>query len=99
MSNTVKVLITIDPCCDRVKYLSDILQQARSLNLNEDYTVAIENLILQIMPVASAQDELGVVSLYDSNIDNLLALRDSSFNEWKDDVKSRHVPIPKSQQA
>ena len=92
----VKVTITIDPCCERVRYLSDILLQARNLNLNESYLIAIETVILDIMPNVSSLNEEAIVSLYDSNIDNILSLRDTAFEEWKNDVKNRFVPVPKT---
>ena len=96
MSTSVKVLISIDPCCERLKFLSDILLQARNLSLSETYLVAVENLILEMMPSVSSQNEQGVIDLYDSNIDNILDLRNTAFNEWKDEVKSRHTPVPKT---
>lgn len=92
----VKVTITIDPCCERVKYLSDILFQARNLNLNETYLIAIETVILDIMPNVSSQNEEAIITLYDTNIDNILSLRDTAFEEWKNDVKNRFTPIPKT---
>ena len=96
MSNPVKILITIDPCCERIKYLADILQQARSLNLSENYQQTIENLILDMMTLVSSQNEQGLIDLYDSSIDNILTLRDTAFNEWKDDVKGRLIPVEKT---
>lgn len=92
----VKILITIDPCCERVRYLSDILNQARSLNLNESYQLALETLILDMMSLVSQQNAQGVIDLYDSNIDNILTLRDTAFEEWKTEVKNRFIPVPKS---
>lgn len=94
MAGPVKVMITIDPCCDRVKYLSDILGQARSLNLSDSYQLAIENLILDIMPSVSAQNEEAILNLYNSNITNILNLRDEAFNEWMLSVRNQYVPIP-----
>lgn len=91
----VNVMITIDPACCRIKFLSNILAQARSLNLSEDYQMAIENTILELMPFVSTQDENAIIGVYDSKIDNLLSLRDTAFNEWMDDVKNRITPIPK----
>jgi hypothetical protein len=91
----VNVMISIDPCCERIKFLADILAQARSLNLNEDYQLAIENCILDLMGYVSTQDADGIIQVYESKIDNLLELRDTAFNEWKDEVKNRLTPIPK----
>lgn len=94
MSTPVKVTITISPCCLRLKYLTDILTQARNLNLNETYVVAVENLILDLMPLINANDGQGIVSLYESNLTNILSLRDTAFNEWKEEVKNQFEPIP-----
>ena len=94
MSGPVKVMITIDPCCDRLKYLSDILSQARSLNLSDAYQLAIENLILDIMPSVSAQDDQAIMNLYNTNITNILTLRDGAFNERMLSVRNLFVPIP-----
>jgi hypothetical protein len=96
MSNPVKVMITIDPCCERLKYLSDILFQARNLNLNESYMVAIENVILDMMPNISVQNEEAIITIYDNNIDNILSLRDTAFNEWMVEVKTKFTPVPKT---
>ena len=48
--SAVQVLIKINPCCERLKYLSDALTQSRNLNLSEAYMIALENLILDMMP-------------------------------------------------
>ena len=92
----VKILITVDPCCERVRYLSDILNQARNINLNDTYQLALETLILDMMSLVSQQNTQGVIDLYDSNLDNIVSLRDTAFEEWKNEVKNRFVPVPKT---
>lgn len=92
----VNVMITIDPCCERIKFLSDILAQSRSLNLNESYQLAIECLILDMMSFLSSQDLDAITTTYDNGIDNILARRESAFLEWMNDVKNRFVPVPKT---
>ena len=92
----VKVTITINPCCDRVKYLSDILNQARNLNLNETYCLEIETLILNLMTLSNNNDYDGLITFYDNSIDDILALRDSAFNTWVDSVKDRFTPVEKT---
>lgn len=93
---SIKVLLTISHCCDRMKFLGDILTQARSLNLNDLYLLAVENLILDLMQYISAQDDNGLITAYDNAIDNILTLRDNAFTEWAEDVKNKHTPVPKT---
>lgn len=91
---SVKVMLTITPCCERLKFLTDILTQARNLNLSEPYQLAIENLILDIMPMITGNDEIGIISLYESNLENLLTLRENAFTEWKNGVRDQFTPVP-----
>lgn len=95
-STAVKVLITLDPCCKRLKFLSDALTQSRGLNLSEAYMIALENLILDMMPHVSTQDEQGIITIYDNNIDNILTLRDDAFTEWMNEVKNKYTPVQKT---
>lgn len=94
--SSVTVTVNVSPCCDRLKYLSDILSQAKNLNLNDNYIIAIENLILDIVPLIKNDQHDQVVTSYDNGIDNILSLRDTAFNEWMNDVKDLHTPIPKT---
>lgn len=96
MSTSVTVTVNIAPCCDRLKFLSDILSQAKNLNLNENYIIAIENLILDIVPLIKNNQNEEVITTYDNGIDNIISLRDTAFTEWMNDVKNLHVPIPKT---
>jgi len=90
---SVKVMITIDPCCERLRFLTDILQQARTLSLLDAYQLAIENLILEIMPLITANDEIGIITIYESNLENILALRETAFDEWKNEIKNKFTPV------
>lgn len=94
MSTPVKVTISINPCCDRLRFLTDLLTQARNLNLSETYIVLVENLILEIMPLVNANDTNGIIALYDINLTSILSNRDTAFNTWKEEVKNQFVPIP-----
>lgn len=94
--SSVVVTVNISPCCDRLKFLSDILSQAKNLNLNETYIIAIENLILDIVPLIKNNQNEEVITTYDNGIENILSLRDTAFNEWMNDVKELHTPIPKT---
>ena len=92
----VTVTVNVSPCCDRLQYLSSILAQAKNLCLNENYIIAIEDIILTIVPLIKANNHDAVVVAYDDAIDNILSLRDSAFTDLMNDVKNLHTPIPKT---
>ena len=77
-----------------IKFLIDILNQARNLNLSLSYQSLVETLIIEIMPLVTQNDENGIITLYDNNIENILSARDSSFTEWADNVKNTYIPVP-----
>ena len=92
MSN-VLLNVRVSPCCERLDYLSKILQQARELDLNADYIVAIEDLILGLIPILT--NAQAVIDMYETNLDNILTLRDSAFDTWVENIKHKHEPVPK----
>ena len=92
----VTVTVNVSPCCDRLQFLAAVLAQAKNLCLNEEYIVSIEDLILIIVPLIKANNHDAVVVAYDGAIDNILALRDTAFNDWMNDVKDVNTPIPKT---
>jgi hypothetical protein len=94
--DSVRVSLTLDKCCERVKYLCEILQQARNLELNNEYSVAIENLILLLIFLGNNNDPEGVERVYNNGIDNILKLQNTAFDEWVNNVKNKFIPVPKT---
>lgn len=90
--STVKILMTINNCCDRVKFLTNLLHQARELNLSDAYQVELEHILLDCMACISNDDEAGVISIYQTNIDNVLSMRDVEFTNFMNEYKNKYTP-------
>lgn len=96
MATSVTVQVSISPCCDRLKFLSDALTQCKNLALRDDYCIAIENLILDLVPFLKNSQFDQIVTTYDNAIDNILTLRDEAFLDWSDSVKNTIIPVQKT---
>lgn len=93
---SVQTFIFNYPYCERTVYLSKLRNQATNLGLAQTFIDLIDNLIFEMLPYIKIQDTENVTILYDTNIDALLALRDSAFTEWANDVKNMLVPVDKT---
>lgn len=98
----MEIILTfkLAPCCDRLKYLKDIRDQAVNIGINNEaafqFIDAAESMIIQMVPLIRDGDHDGVVTLYDAGIDNINTLRDQMFQDWLESIKSTYAAVPKT---
>lgn len=84
--------MTINNCCERVKFFSDLLTQSRDLGLSDTYQLELERILLEFMNYISNDDETSIITCYDTNITNILAMRDVEFTDWMNKYKNKYSP-------
>jgi len=83
-------------CCERVEYIQNLLNQARNLGLQTSFIQLLENILVNMIPYIKANDMPTVISIYDTNYDNIINARDEAFNILMGEIKNSLTPYPKT---
>ena len=80
----------------RTKFLSEELVKARNYGMNQEYITKLQSVLLEMIPIVSSQDAAAAIAKYDSEYDTIVALRETAYEQMKQQCLAASIPPEKT---